>query len=88
MEGRTAGVSVGKGVGVSVGNGSGVGVKKAAVNVNSAITVLAAEVRTAFTSGVGSIGVAGAQAESKNIMMRGRIIFFILFPYRNNLYPY
>jgi hypothetical protein len=39
-----------------------VGVKAAAVSVNSATTVFAAEVRIAFTSGVGSIGVAGAQA--------------------------
>ena len=48
-------------VGVSVG-GRGVAVKAAAVSVNSATTVRAAEVRMASTSGVGSIGVAGAQA--------------------------
>ena len=57
------GVSVGSGscVGVSVGGKVGVGAK-AAVSVNSATTVYAAEVRMASTSGVGTMGVAGAQA--------------------------
>ena len=54
-------VMVGSGADVSVGGG-GVGVKTAAVNVNCDTTVLAAEVRTAATSGVGSGVVEGPQA--------------------------
>jgi len=60
VEKAMVGVSVEASVaGGSVG-GSGVGEKDAAVNVNSATTVYAADVRTAFTSAVGSMGVAGA----------------------------
>ena len=51
----------GSGVGVSMG-GNGVGEMAAAVSVNSATTVNAAEVRMASTSGVDTMGVAGAQA--------------------------
>ena len=51
-------------MGVSVG-GKGVGVNAAAMSVNSATTVLAADVRIARTSGVGSMGVAGAHAVSR-----------------------
>jgi hypothetical protein len=54
-------VALGSGVNVSVGM-NGVGVKTAAVNVNCDTTVLAAEVRTAATSGVGSGVVADPQA--------------------------
>jgi hypothetical protein len=51
--------------GVFVGEGS-TGVKTAAVSVNCATTVFAAEVRTTATSGVGPMGVAeGPHATSK-----------------------
>jgi len=71
------GVSVGSGsgVGVSVG-GSGVGVKAAAVSVNSATTVNAAEVRMASTSGVGTMGVAGAQAARINAAANTKMVNF------------
>ena len=52
-------------MGATVG-GCGVGVNAAAVRVNSATTVYAAEVRMASTSGVGTMGVAGAQADRIN----------------------
>jgi len=75
-----------------VGNGCVVGVKTAAVSVNSETTVLAAEVRMAFTSGVGSIGTAGAQAESTSARRRIANVFFLvpcfLFPNRDNLDPH
>jgi hypothetical protein len=54
----------GVGVSVSVG-GRGVDVKDAAVSVNSATTVYAADVRMALMSGGGAMGVAGAQAASR-----------------------
>jgi hypothetical protein len=65
-------------MGVSVA-GSGVGVKAAAVRVNSATTVLAAEVRTTSTSGVGSAGVAGAQAASIKTVINAKMmnLFFM-----------
>ncbi len=63
-------------MGVSVG-GRGVGVKAAAVSVNSATTVYAAEVRTASTSGVGTMGVAGAQAERVNAAANIKVINLI-----------
>jgi hypothetical protein len=56
-------VAVGDGSAVNVAvGGNGVAVNAAAVSVNSAMTVEAAEVRTASTSGVGTMGVAGAHA--------------------------
>jgi hypothetical protein len=67
-------------VGVSVGNG--VGVNAAAVSVNSATTVYAAEVRMASTSGVGTIGVAGAQA-ARIIPRSGskkHLVFMVISP--------
>jgi hypothetical protein len=45
-----------------------VGVKTAAVNVNCETTVLAADVRTAATSGVGSDGVAEGPQAARNRM--------------------
>lgn len=76
-------------MGVSVG-GRGVGVKAAAVRVNSAMTVFAAEVRMASTSGVGSMGVAGAQAARINAAVSVRIInltfIFPLLLFLNNGY--
>jgi hypothetical protein len=45
-------------------------VKAAAVSVNSATTVNAADVRTASTSGVGTMGVAGAQAARINVVVK------------------
>ena len=59
------------------------GVKAAAVKVNWDTTVLAAEVRTAATSGVGSEGVAAApQAESNTAMRRmvRVVLIFMLHP--------
>jgi hypothetical protein len=53
----TVAASINSGVDSFVGR-DGVGVKTAAVNVNCDTTVLAAEVRTAATSGVDSAGVA------------------------------
>jgi hypothetical protein len=47
--------------------GAVVGVKAAAVNVNCETTVLAADVRTAATSGVGSPGVADGPQEATSI---------------------
>jgi hypothetical protein len=58
--------------------GNGVAVKAAAVSVISATTVYAAEVRIASTSGVGSMGVAGAQAARINMhvsAMMGSFVF-------------
>jgi hypothetical protein len=65
-------------VGVSVG-GSGVDVEgiAAAVSVNSAMTVLAAEVRTASTSGVGTMGVAGAQAARIKVAITAKSMKFV-----------
>jgi hypothetical protein len=52
-----------------VASSDGVGVNTAAVNVNCDTTVLAADVRTAATSGVGSAGVSeGPQATIKAAM--------------------
>jgi hypothetical protein len=62
-------------VGVSVGRG--VGVNAAAVSVNSATTVYAAEVRMASTSGVGTMGVAGAQAARIKVAITTEMINFI-----------
>jgi hypothetical protein len=71
------GVSVGSGSGVAVSvGGSGVAVKAAAVSVNSATTVYAAEVRMASTSGVGTIGVAGAQAARIKVAITAKIMNF------------
>ncbi len=71
-------VSVGAIVAVSVGSGGGVGVNAAAVNVNCASTVLAAEVRTAATSGVGAAGVAAPlQAASQRDATREITMFFL-----------
>ncbi len=75
-------VAVGSRVAVSVGRGGGVGVKTAAVKVNCETTVLAAEVRTAATSGVGAAGVAGdPQAASSRTTMRESTasLFFIVY---------
>ena len=66
---------------VMIPRGRGVGVKGAAVRVNSAMTVFAAEVRMASTSGVGSMGVAGAQAARINAAVSVRIInLTFIFP--------
>jgi hypothetical protein len=60
-------VAVFCGSGVSVGSARIVGVKTAAVNVNWETTVLAADVRTAATSGVGSPGEdQGNEDDGKN----------------------
>jgi hypothetical protein len=69
------GSGVGRFVGVSEG-GNGVGVKTAAVSVNSATTVYAAEVRMASTSGVGTMGVAGAQAASIKVAISAKMMNF------------
>jgi hypothetical protein len=53
-----------------------VGVNAAAVRVNSATTVYAAEVRTASTSGVGTMGVAGAQATRIKVAITAKIMNF------------
>jgi hypothetical protein len=80
VENATVGVSVGcgggSGVGVSVA-GSGVAVNDAAVSVNSATTVYAAEVRTASTSGVGTMGVAGAQAARIKVAITAKMMNFV-----------
>ena len=72
---------------VGVG-GIGVGVNAAAVSVNSATTVMAAEVRTASTSGVGTMGVAGAQAASIRVAIIAEmtnLAFMVpLLMYKNN----
>ena len=60
--GSSVAVAVGASVAGSVGTNDGMGVNTAAVNVNCETTVLAAEVRTAATSGVGSGVVADPQA--------------------------
>jgi len=76
VENAAVGVSVdggGSGVGVSV-EGIGVGVKAAAVSVNSATTVYAAEVRITSTSGVGTMGVAGAQADRINAAVNTKMV--------------
>jgi hypothetical protein len=59
-----------------VGGGGSVGVNTAAVNVNCETTVLAAEVRTAATSGVGSGVVADPQATSKIALMSKSVRYF------------
>jgi phage baseplate assembly protein gpV len=72
-------VAVGLGVSgivVSVG-GADVGVDAAAVSVNSDITVIAAEVRIALTSGAGSTGVAGAHAVIINAKKRSLRVLFM-----------
>src|SRR5258708_25640608 len=63
-------VAVGASVAVSVCGSEGIGVKTEAVNVNCETTVLAADVRTAATSGVGPGVVADPQATSRTVMIR------------------
>ena len=69
-----ASVAVASGVGVSVGGGRCVGVNAADVSVKRASTVLAAEVRTAATSGVGSGAEEAPQAESNNVKVDARVV--------------
>jgi len=77
-------VAVGAKVAVSVGMDDGTGVKTAAVNVNCETTVLAADVRTAATSGVGSGVLADPQAASNTAKTSKitRYFGFIEFPFR------
>ena len=65
----------GSGVTVAVG-GSEVAVNTAAVSVNSATTVDAAEVRMASTSGVGTMGVAGAHAARIKVAITAKMMNF------------
>jgi hypothetical protein len=69
-------------VGVSLG-GSGVGENAAAVSVNSATTVFAAEVRMASRFGVGAGTVAGAQAARRSAdkaTIGNHFFMFLLLP--------
>jgi len=72
-------VAVGSNVDVLVAGGGGTGENTAAVNVNWETTVLAADVRTAATSGVGSGVVDDPQAAISNAGIRSdrRSLFFI-----------
>jgi hypothetical protein len=76
--GRVVSVAVTSGAGVSV-TGAVVGVKAAAVKVNCETTVLAAEVRIAATSGVGSLGVADGPHAAISIAVKKSVVNSLSF---------